>query len=282
VAIVDFSAAVNGIRKGVPITIIAAPGARDPSGVIFTKDSGIRDWVDLKGQRVGYLPGTVSDLLARVVVRQKGLDPSQVNWQTIPPGAQTALLAAGTLKVVAGYAGAQELDLNCKGIGASSLRAFDSGVQSIGQVLVVNSEWAQKVGDDVVAKMLLGAIRGYSFVKTDPEEAVADMAKLTPNIQHDTLLELTRYDENHGFFPWALKPLDESRGFAALDASYVVKSIATLEDAGVLERSSGSSISSNLTTKYLDDPRVRATAQDWITRKWKPLPESIRRQCGFG
>ena len=280
IAIVDFAAAVIGIRQGIPITIIAAPVARDTSGVIFSEKSGVRDWADLKGKRVGFLPGAVSGLGTRAALRERGIDPESVSWQAIPPVSQLALIQAGALQIATGYVGGQDLELRCKGIPGGGLRVWDAGIQSIGQVIVVNNDWAKKMGDAVVSKALLGAIQGYTFIKAHPKESLDDVVKLRPNTPIDLETTLATFDQKLGYMPWMTQSMDERQGFAWIDSDHVSKSIATLEKAGVFEKSDQEpNISKYFTTKLLEDPDVRTAAQDFEKQSWAPVPENVRRVC---
>lgn len=283
-ALVDFASAVNGIQLGIPITIIAAPEGRDPSGVIFTAASGIRNWADLKGRRVGFLPGAVSVLMVRAALKRQGIDPDAVDWQTIPPGAQLALLKAGTLQAATGYAGAQDVQLACEGVSAHSLRAYDAGIKSMGQVIIVNTDWAKKVGDDAVAKALLGIFQGFAFTKSNPAAAVRNMAKLSPNDQIEANMTaiLSLFDEKRASIPWMLQPLDRTRKFGWLDADHVTGAIATLTSAGVLKSSDGAATTTAYyTTKYLENRDVQAAASEVDRQKWAPVASNVRQLCGF-
>lgn len=282
VALVDFSAAVNGIRQGVPITIIAVAQGRDPSAVIFTAKSGVRNWADLKGKRIGFLPGAASGLEARAALKARGIDPDSADWQAVPPGAQLSLLRAGTLQLATGYGGAQDVQLNCFGIQAGSLRAYDAGIKSIGQVIVVNNDWAKKVGPDVVSKFLLGAFQGYLLLKTDPGATLAELAKQNPDMQFDLPSEFAEMDSKHGVWPFTFAPIDNARGFGWLDSQHVAAAIDTLQSAGVLTADPNApNASGYFTTRYLDNRDVQAVAHDYVRHGWLPVPQKYRDQCGL-
>lgn len=68
--------AIAAIAQGVPIKIVAMTG-RGSDGVLVRRDSGIRDWKDLKGKRVATIRASILDVLLRYVLEGKGLDPDK-------------------------------------------------------------------------------------------------------------------------------------------------------------------------------------------------------------
>lgn len=66
--------AIAAIAHGVPIKIVAMTG-RGSDGLLVRKDSGIRDWGDLRGKRIATIRASILDVLLLYALEQSGLDP---------------------------------------------------------------------------------------------------------------------------------------------------------------------------------------------------------------
>src|SRR3989338_2615786 len=116
---------MNGIQKGMPIKIIAVIQRRDPGGIIFMKDSGIRELKDLVGKRVGQIPTAFYSSFLRTALRQNGFDEQGVRLVNVPPGGEVSLLLERKIDALVAIAGGQDLRLRCKGFEATSIPFSD-------------------------------------------------------------------------------------------------------------------------------------------------------------
>jgi NitT/TauT family transport system substrate-binding protein len=276
----QLSSVVAGMQEGVPITILAVIQRRDPSGVIYLEKSGVKDWKDLEGKTVGDFPFGTAGPMIKAALKLKGVDLDKVRFVTVTPGGEMALLTSGQLELQVGFARAQDLWLRCQGVKAGSLAVWDGGLQVYGQVIIANTDWIKQVGDDVVARALLGAMQGTVLLKTDPQRAMETMATLQPNAQTDLTQELASLHPE-GYTSWSMEGGDvvTQQGFGWIDRAEMERSVAGLVQAGLLE--SGGDVSRYYTTRYLEHPAVRAAALDWTRAPYAPTPADIRQNCGL-
>jgi ABC-type nitrate/sulfonate/bicarbonate transport system substrate-binding protein len=277
----QFSAAVAGIEKGVPITIIAVPTPRDASGIVYLESTGIQEWEDLEGKQVGNFPAGNTGAIVRSALETSGVDPNLVNFVNIQPGSEMSLLTAGRLEVLAGLAGAQDLWLRCSGVAAGSLPAYEAGVELFGQVVVANNSWMEEVGDEAVSKALLGIIKGFGLLKTEPEKALDQMNQLQPDAQTNLAQELASMDPEQGYTGWMMEggASASTKGFAWIDEEQMQTSLDELARAGLAQAGNSENLDKFATTKYLEDPDVQRAALEVSDADFAPIDKSIREQC---
>lgn len=74
--VTGITAALQGAVKNEPIVIVAA-AADGGSGIVASKKSGITTVADLKGKKIGYVPGSAQDILLRLTLTDAGIDPAK-------------------------------------------------------------------------------------------------------------------------------------------------------------------------------------------------------------
>lgn len=68
--------AIQAASRGEPVRLVAALGNKC-SALVVRKNGGITDPAGLKGKRIGYVPGTMHEILLRETLRRAGLDPQR-------------------------------------------------------------------------------------------------------------------------------------------------------------------------------------------------------------
>jgi NitT/TauT family transport system substrate-binding protein len=68
--------AIHSASRGEPVVVVAAMCNRS-SALVVRKDGGITKVTDLKGKRIGYVPGTMHEILLRETLIRSGLSPER-------------------------------------------------------------------------------------------------------------------------------------------------------------------------------------------------------------
>lgn len=76
VGAVPVTTAIAAIDQGAHLRIIAMTG-RGGDGLLVRQDSGIRDWVDLRGKKIATIKASILDVLLRQALQENGLDPDR-------------------------------------------------------------------------------------------------------------------------------------------------------------------------------------------------------------
>lgn len=66
--------AIHSASMGQPVVLVAALCTKS-SALVVKKDSGIESIADLKGKKIGYVPGTMHEILLRETLTRNGLSP---------------------------------------------------------------------------------------------------------------------------------------------------------------------------------------------------------------
>jgi NitT/TauT family transport system substrate-binding protein len=72
-AVTGITAALQGASRGEPFRVLAA-AADGASAIVARRDAAVGQVEDLRGKRVGYVPGSAQDVLLRLSLRERGLD----------------------------------------------------------------------------------------------------------------------------------------------------------------------------------------------------------------
>ena len=275
----DTVSLMNAIQQGMPIKILAVIGRRDPTGIVFMKDSGIRDLKDLVGKRVGNFPGGSTGYLLRTALRQNGIDERKVRIVNVPPAGYIPLLLERKIDAVAAFAGGGDTRMRCMGYEATSLPLSDFGLEFYGQAVFVNTKWADQVGDEVVSRALLGIIQGSIIVKQDTEQTLRILQKLNPGIQLDRFAE---WGTQQTFIRWSWhseSPVLNREGFGWMDEAEMVKTQKVLFESGLLQKEIETG--AYYTNKYLKDPRVHQAAMELVRSPWPEAPDDVKKKCGL-
>ncbi len=68
--------AIQAASRGEPVVLVASLGNKC-SALVVRKDGGIRTVAELKGKKIGYVPGTMHEVLLRETLLRAGLDPDR-------------------------------------------------------------------------------------------------------------------------------------------------------------------------------------------------------------
>ena len=268
---------MDGIQEGMPVKIIAVIQRRDPTALIFLKDSGIRELKDVVGKRVGNFPGGVTGNLLRSALRQNGIDEQNVRMVNVPPGGHVPLLLEKKIDAIVAFFGASDLSIRCKGYDVGAIPLANVGLNFYGQAVFVNTKWADQVGDEVVTRALLGIIQGSIIVKQDPDQTIAILQKLNPQIQFDRAYQ---WAEQQTLVQWSWNlesPVLKNQGFGWIDEAEMAKTQKVLVESGVLKKEI--EIGAYYTNKYLKDPRVHQAAMETVRTPLREAPDDVKKQC---
>ena len=268
----------GGIQEGLPIKIIAIGQRRDPAGLVFLKDSGIKELKDVRGKRIGNFPFGHTGAFLRIALKRAGVDEKAVQIVNVPPGGEIPLLLEKKIDAMAGFYLSQDVWINCRGgIEAASIPFANFGLDMYGQAVYVNTKWAEQVGDDVITRALLGIIRGSMLVKRDTEQAIRIVGKLNPGVQIDRFRELSSLNT---YVRWAWNPdspVIQKRGWGWIDDAEMKRTQQTILEAGLVQKE----IDTNAyyTNKYLQDPQVSQAAMEWARSPWMETPDDVKKKC---
>jgi len=207
--------AASAMLKGAPIKVVYTNADR-PGFDIWSTSPELTSLADLPGKTLGIQSrGDTTDLAARMVFQQRGIDPASVNYVAIGGGAQrlAAMQAASTDAVVLGVADVVRLqELGTRGQQLANLRAE---VQML-YMGVVTSDRELQEHRDRAKRFLRASIKGREYFKAFKEDTLAIMA--AHNGLPRAANEADYDDALRGMTPEASMPVEVQRRDAAIRA----------------------------------------------------------------
>lgn len=152
-----------------PFKVIAKLIDNPDTAVYARKDLGINRIEDLKGKRIGYLPGTISFLVLARLMEKYGWQKSDFKLTPMQPPTMALALVGGSIDAFIMWEpwGEQALmQLGEKGIRFSMNDYYVSKT-----LLVVNSDLL-KDSPEVIKKILRAYIKAENYIATNKENAI--------------------------------------------------------------------------------------------------------------
>ncbi|MEJ0062029.1 MAG: NrtA/SsuA/CpmA family ABC transporter substrate-binding protein [Alphaproteobacteria bacterium] len=157
-----------------PLLLVAQLGTNPETAVFARADAGIAAESDLKGKRIGYLPGTVSALyLARLMEKLK-LTADDVKLTAMQPPVMPQALRGGMIDAFVMWEPWGDAAL--KQLGGKAIRLRDPALYNYASVFSVTAAIAQN--DPAAVRAVLRALlKAEIFVKDHPAETMRIAAK---------------------------------------------------------------------------------------------------------
>ena len=163
----------NARAQGIPIVAILQQIQEQPAGVIALEDSGIDGWDDLVGKKVGGTAASSSSLAFDVSLALQGIDPSEVEFVSLSPGANFAALQEGEVDAALTFLGniaslPDKDDLSILPFG-------EAGFDSPSTAFFVTEEFMAN-NSDLVQRFVTATLRGLAAAVEDPQAAADALA----------------------------------------------------------------------------------------------------------
>jgi NitT/TauT family transport system substrate-binding protein len=172
----------NSISKGLNIKSVASIYRGNPAAVMVLAESGISTPKDLEGKSIGITAGSAQFQQWPAFAKGAGIDPSKVRLVNVDPaGVGTALLNNQVPAIAAfaqGYVPLIEIRAN------KTARIFwyaDYGVNVVSNGVIVHNDFL-KSDPETVRAFLAPTIKGFLYARSNPEEAIELIRKLSPAI----------------------------------------------------------------------------------------------------
>lgn len=239
-------------RRGTDIVAVAAVVQRPLASVIAIDREAVRTPADLAGKAVGVTGVPSDDAVLDTVLAQGGLEPAEVERQTVGFGA-VALLASGQLDAATAFWNAEGVELRQQGILTREFRVDAFGAPRYPELVLAAP--ADAVGDGPadpgsdICGLLRGLEAGYDVIADDPSGAGEDLAAAAPesdpSSQGAQLAELVTAD--------AFSRRGSDGATAAIEGKAVLDWLGWAEANGVLPRSEDPKGADEVIAGFRDD-----------------------------
>jgi NitT/TauT family transport system substrate-binding protein len=170
--------ALMAYAKGLPVVATAVVLQKSPSAIIFPKSKPLTKLEDLYGKKLGTQIKSVVDKQWEAVTRMHKIDRKKIT--EIPSDrAVAAFIANGNIDAGVAWFFNDGLQLEVKGVPMGWLLFSDLGLQMYSTSLLVNEDTI-KQKPDLVRRFTRAFIKGWTYSKAHPEEALALFLKANP------------------------------------------------------------------------------------------------------
>ncbi|MDG4769733.1 ABC transporter substrate-binding protein [Solwaraspora sp. WMMD792] len=173
--VTGITAALQGAANAEPVVVVAA-AADGGSAIVAGEESGIGDVADLRGKRIGYVPGSAQDILLRLTLTDAGIDPAtDVDLVNVQFADMPAALARGDIDAFSG-AETGPSDALVRGGSVVVTKPYDTAMGKI-NIIMATSESVIAADPELVQAMVEVHARATDYMRDNPDvwaEAVVD------------------------------------------------------------------------------------------------------------
>jgi NitT/TauT family transport system substrate-binding protein len=159
-------------EKGMPLVAIGAEFQHTPVGFIVRKDSGIKNFPDFRGRKVGVQTGADTDTLYRAMLAKFGMSAKDV--REVPIQFDPTPFVSRQIDVLPGYVSNQPITLKNQGVETAVITAASQGLNAYGNVYFV-SDKTLKERPDLVLRFIRATKAGWEYAMNNRDGAISAM-----------------------------------------------------------------------------------------------------------
>ena len=184
-AIVDPPSLMLGVSQGMPIRQVVQLYQRSPNAVISWPGSGISKPADLVGKTVATLQGDTTTTMLLAMLAKNKVDPRQVKIVASDGGTRNQTFLSKRAEVITGFTNDSLLGLSgTAGVTLSHFPYSDFGVDTMGDGVAAHTDTIRS-NPKLVGGFVRATLRAYRYALQNPEESIASLQKVAPNIKPD-------------------------------------------------------------------------------------------------
>ncbi|MFG1954850.1 ABC transporter substrate-binding protein [Micromonospora sp. NPDC048830] len=205
----EASTVISSRSNGMDLVNIGTQFQRNSTVLASMKQSGIKDWSDLKGKKISisFTSSTYAAMLA--AFKNKRVNPDAVRFVNLPPGADLKSLPSGEIDVACVFV-ANLAPLEYKD-DLNTLSFADAGVGWPSTGYFVRADTVKK-NKELLIRWMRATLKGLQYTLDHPDEAGQLMAKAYPDVKADMIVARWKLSEPY------VKAANGSLGTQDLDA----------------------------------------------------------------
>lgn len=165
------------ILKGENIRVLANIVASNTNnGIMARRDAGIASARDLKGKRIGYVPGTTSEFFLSSVLAANGIPRREIHGVGVKPDEMLAAMQAKQVDAVSIWN--YPLSQIGRELAANGLAIYDKEIYTETFNLVARQDFVTR-NPEAVQRFLRAMFKAEEFARRAPDEAQRIMADAT-------------------------------------------------------------------------------------------------------
>lgn len=177
----DFSAMVGGRANGAEVKQLLSVHMQSPFAVVTTADSGIREWDDLRGKKVGGEPAGTVTVLFPLALERAGIDPSEVTVVPVDGTAKVPGLLSGQWDATVGFYVSDPAVMVGLGVEPYTLNWSDIGFEMY-SAGIIGSDAMIASDPELVERFVHATARGIKWACDNQAETAKIMVDAVPEM----------------------------------------------------------------------------------------------------
>jgi NitT/TauT family transport system substrate-binding protein len=176
---VDAATAFSVAAKGGAITVVAPILQVNGYAIVSLKSTGIESVKDLAGHSLSIVTGLAPTVLLPAVFSSGGVTADQIHEQNMASASQIGAILQHKVDAIVAAGDVQGPQLEEKGQQVNELWYYKNGVPTVGESIVVNSNYLKDHGD-VVKQFIAASLDSWVATQKNPQAAAEAEAQQFP------------------------------------------------------------------------------------------------------
>jgi NitT/TauT family transport system substrate-binding protein len=188
-AIVDPPSLMLGVAQGMPLEQVVQLYQVSPNALASWTSANIKRPADLAGKTVATLQGDTTTTMLYALLAKNGVDAKQVKIVASDGGTRNQTFLSKRADAITGFTNDSYLSLRATADAPMSVFAYsDFGIDTMGDGVAAHIDTIRSK-PDVVRGFVKATLRAYRYALEHPDEAIASLAKRSPNIKREVEIE---------------------------------------------------------------------------------------------
>lgn len=184
----DGGSVIGGASKGAPVQAVMGIMNKTPFAVIARADAGIKSVKDLEGKTIAATTGEAALTIFPSIASANAIDISKVKFVRVDGSGKLVAMLEKKVDAMLGGLENQSLILAQRGLPVTTLGYADIGANTLGLVAVAHTDTI-KSNPALVQKFIRATQKSIAYASKNPEEAIAAIAKIKPDLDKDLALK---------------------------------------------------------------------------------------------
>ncbi len=166
--------------QGAPLISVGVIDAMGTEAILVKPDAGVKSIEDLKGKKLLTTANAGVNTFFPIVLKNAGLDESDINITNVPDGALVSAYLQGTGDAIGILGGLDDKPAEIKANGGDVPIAFpysDFGVNQVGYCISTHKDTIAK-NPELVKRFMAATVKAYTEAESDPDLAVNSIADI--------------------------------------------------------------------------------------------------------
>lgn len=184
----DGGSVIAGASKGAPVQAVMGIMNKTPFAIIARADAGIKSVKDLEGKTIAATTGEAGMTIFPSIASANKLNMEKISFVRVDGNGKLVAMLEKKVDAMLGGIENQSLILAQRGMAVTNLGYADIGANTLGLVISTHVD-TLKSNPALVQKFIRATQKSIAYTEKNPEEAIAAIAKIKPDLDKDLALK---------------------------------------------------------------------------------------------